>query len=492
MADLLRDGISDFTTSGNPDTATPRSNGASGSEIAAENVNGVARAVTELQTLLGNALTLKGSVENLATRLARVLDAGGSIRRGTNFPSTPTPQKGDVFYRTDVETVYFFNGTKWQTVFEGGGADTIDHGALGGLGDDDHPSYIKADGTRNFSGDQAVQKSNPAFRFIGQEAGAEDVRIVEAGGMLKFQRNTGTEDSPIWVDFFKLRTTSGLNLGIGQVAGPSSTGSGSTQAHEGAVTISSNTSLAGIHFYTTFALTSGTTITVPSGKRCLVIVAKESISIAGTLNATGAGGPGGGVSQSGTPGTDQPGGSSGNGGQYSIKVDGGAWAAKKGGSGAGAVPATVHGSRLSVSRTGPEALIGFSPYGLVGGSGGSGGGTGANPGRGGAGGRGGNGGGSIVLIAPTVTLESTAVITTNGTNGSNGGTGNRDAGGGGGGGGGGAGNVWVLCGAFTDNGATFNQRGGSRGSGGSGAHTGHGGGNGTPGGNGFKQILEWG
>lgn len=44
-----------------------------------------------------------------------------------------------------------------ETSFSGAGAVVAeDHGALGGLGDDDHPQYTRADGTRAFTGPQSM------------------------------------------------------------------------------------------------------------------------------------------------------------------------------------------------------------------------------------------------------------------------------------------------------------------------------------------------
>jgi hypothetical protein len=201
MSDLTVDGDSDYTTSGTPDTYSARSDGTAGSFINAATVNGVAQAITEAQALLGNALTLKGAQADLVSRLAQILADDGSIRNGTSFPSSPVPLVGDLFYRTDgTKTLYVYNGTSWDTMFDGGGAGAIDHGGLVGLTDDDHSIYIKADASRDFSGDPQIEKNVPLFRWKGSEANAEEYGIFEDTGDFVIAENTGTEGTPTWTD----------------------------------------------------------------------------------------------------------------------------------------------------------------------------------------------------------------------------------------------------------------------------------------------------
>lgn len=45
--------------------------------------------------------------------------------------------------------------------------------------------------------------SFPYLRLIGEEAVGEDHRIVEGAGVLRFQRNTNTEDEPGWLSMFE-------------------------------------------------------------------------------------------------------------------------------------------------------------------------------------------------------------------------------------------------------------------------------------------------
>src|SRR3990172_12711086 len=106
MSNLTVDGDSDFTSTGTPDTFSVLSNGPTGNDGLAEHVNGVCRAVTELQALIGNALTLKGTVADLVTRLSRVIHEDGAIAKGTSFPGTPID--GQPFYRTDQNVLYIY------------------------------------------------------------------------------------------------------------------------------------------------------------------------------------------------------------------------------------------------------------------------------------------------------------------------------------------------------------------------------------------------
>jgi len=70
--------------------------------------------------------------------------------------------------------------------------------------------------------------------------------------------------------------------------GPSAVDAGSAIGHGGNITISANTTLGGVHYYTNFTITGGVTVT-SSGP--LIIYASESINIQGEINATGQGAP---------------------------------------------------------------------------------------------------------------------------------------------------------------------------------------------------------
>lgn len=227
---------------------------------------------------------------------------------------------------------------------------------------------------------------------------------------------------------------------------PSSTVSGSAKAHEGTVTISADQNLSGTHFYTDFTLNSGKTVTVPAGSRFLAIYATGTITINGTIDASGggaaggAGGAGGGGSgTAGSDGTDQPGGAGGDGGAggncyfHNFQLNSGS-------------------AQISIDKIPSPLPFPVFFWGGAGGGGGNGGDTGA-------GGNGGKGGASLVLIAPKIILGASATLTTAGLAGGNGAPNN-----GRGGGGGGAGNLFIYTHSFTDNGATITVAGGAAGS----------------------------
>lgn len=62
--------------------------------------------------------------------------------------------------------------------------------------------YLRRVGSAAFE-DVIIEKDTPAVRLIGTETSAEDYRIVESGGDLLIQRNTGSKASPSWTDVAK-------------------------------------------------------------------------------------------------------------------------------------------------------------------------------------------------------------------------------------------------------------------------------------------------
>jgi hypothetical protein len=245
--------------------------------------------------------------------------------------------------------------------------------------------------------------------------------------------------------------------------GPSSFGSGSSSTYGGDAVIASSASLSGIQCYTSFTLNSGVTLGVPFNGRRLIIIAAKRIDINGTINAVGAGAPGGAAGTAGSQGTDQAGG---NGGASD-------------GAGAGGGGSVVfNGMTLA---TAGSALAGGSipctlcPALAFGGAGGGGGDAGSS----GTGGTGGAGGASVVLIAPIITFGAGAVLNTSG------GPGGAGTGISGPGGGGGSGNAYLWCRSYTAAGNPFVHVGGSPGAPGSAAA-------GVSGSSGAHQILIWG
>lgn len=258
--------------------------------------------------------------------------------------------------------------------------------------------------------------------------------------------------------------TSPMTAGTGLVFhGPTAFGTGSTMSHEGIVTISASQALSGIHFYTDFTLNAAQTITVASGSQRLVIMASRSIVINGTINTSGGGSAGGGAGASGghpgTAGSDgfsQPAGG-GGGSDTDVGARGGHallhGVTMQSGGTAGATAGAGGGATTQVST---EFIIDY-PFAVVGGAGGGGGAGATVPSVAGA--AGGRGGGSLVLIAPSITLGAASTLRTTGSAGGN------TTGNGGCGGGGGAGNIYMYCRTFTDSGCTYNQAGGAAGTG---------------------------
>lgn len=120
------------------------------------------------------AATVKGALEGIDSALANVADE----KVGVSANDT-TPGYLDEKVSVDVGT----NATNAleATIQSPGGDETfrirfdaskVDHGALTGLGDDDHTIYIKADGTRAFSGNQSLggfKLTNSADPSSGQD-----------------------------------------------------------------------------------------------------------------------------------------------------------------------------------------------------------------------------------------------------------------------------------------------------------------------------------
>lgn len=487
---LTIDGDSDYAL-GTQDTQTPLSDGESGSEIIAENINGLAKFAVQLQALLGRGPDLKGSVASLVARLATVIAAGGGLANGTVFPAVPPPTDGQPFYRTDLNLLYIFEGVSQTWILPQPAV--ADHHVLVNLLLDDHPQYVLTDGTRIITGDQEIKKAVPTFRIRGTELSAQEFGFQESAGLLTVVKNTGSEGSPIYTPAQPIWWP---------IIGPTGTGPGSTYTLEPATTWASNAAFSGLHIFNgALVLNAGVTITISAGGGALVIISTASIAILGTINGAGSGCPGGkggyglpggldpvnpsSSGEAGITGTGQPGGGGGGADLMTGGVGGGVRAAPGGarGQAAGSVGSVGSNGGSASQITGSNLALGFGTYVFYGGGGGGGGGGGAHEDTNhGPGGDGGDGGADIVLIAPVVTLGLGAHLTTSGTPGIiNGGVtqdGNTRAGSGGGGG---AGNVWVYANTFIDNGAVFAQVGGTGGTGG--------GGHGGAGAAGLKQIF---
>jgi len=277
---------------------------------------------------------------------------------------------------------------------------------------------------------------------------------------------------------------------------------------DGTITESANVTRSGVLFPTTYD-DGGYTITVDD--KCLAIIAKESITISGTINASGQGGAGG-AGGAGGSSTDEHGGSGsigaageltgatgtgGNGGTGSAGGDGGIGAGgggggcsladlgKSGGAGGDAKAPDNPKHAHFYPNSSYENLMDLLKFCGSGGSGGGGGGSaGSVNDDGGNGGTGGAGGGCVILCAPEISISGT--IDVSGTAGSAGGNGSGDAGGGGGGAGGNGGVILIITANLIESAPTYNVSGGAGGAGGDSGSSGYPGG---AGGNGADGLV---
>lgn len=82
--------------------------------VLAEHVNRLQEEAVAVQTELGTDPA--GSETNVLSRLARFLANSGAINQGTSFPVSPAPVDGQLFYRSDNDTLYVYNGASWDSL----------------------------------------------------------------------------------------------------------------------------------------------------------------------------------------------------------------------------------------------------------------------------------------------------------------------------------------------------------------------------------------
>jgi len=79
--------------------------------VEGSDINKLKAAIEAVQTEIGTDPA--GTATNLTTRLVRMMNGVGAFAQGTSFPVSPTPVEGQVFYRTDENTPYVYDGANW-------------------------------------------------------------------------------------------------------------------------------------------------------------------------------------------------------------------------------------------------------------------------------------------------------------------------------------------------------------------------------------------
>ena len=106
-------------------------------------------ATGKITTLYGNFTTILYCIEideAISGEKVKILKL--IVENGTSFPTSPA--ESQVFFRTDHDLLYVYDGSSWQTV------GYRDHGNMTGLNDDDHTIYLLANGARSLTGDWNV------------------------------------------------------------------------------------------------------------------------------------------------------------------------------------------------------------------------------------------------------------------------------------------------------------------------------------------------
>lgn len=81
-------------------------------DYAAAHMNDVQNAIVAAQTEMG--VNPAGSLTDVVTRLDYVQDSDGALAKGSAFPVSGLVD-GQVFYRTDQNTLYVYNGSSWDS-----------------------------------------------------------------------------------------------------------------------------------------------------------------------------------------------------------------------------------------------------------------------------------------------------------------------------------------------------------------------------------------
>lgn len=146
---------------------------------------------------------------------------------GSGAPAGSCVNGRDYYVDTLNNTLYFCSGTAWRLTGTGGSSD---HGALSGLGDDDHVQYIRVDGGRAFTG--MVRLDNLGVDFMESESnpacGVGDFRIYadQSEGALKKCQNGTVTDLDTGAGAANYQSVADEGSPLAQRAGINFTGSG--------------------------------------------------------------------------------------------------------------------------------------------------------------------------------------------------------------------------------------------------------------------------
>jgi hypothetical protein len=184
-------------------------------------INKIQNCIKAIESELGNDPA--GSMTDLKSRIAIALAANGAIAQSTSFPTSPTPVEGQVFYRTDLNTMYVYDGANWLAL--GGSLSNYLFQWMGMVDDDNFVSsasllgdvsslgkYLYIYGTPADEGFQTVLTTKwikiagvstvTVHARIWDPSGSENAACkVDIGGCNGNGHTTGAETVPTWVNF---------------------------------------------------------------------------------------------------------------------------------------------------------------------------------------------------------------------------------------------------------------------------------------------------
>lgn len=126
----------------------------------------------------------------------------------------PTAHEGRHIYETDTNKTMRYTGAAWVELAGGGGV--TDHGALTGLGDDDHTQYVLVNGTRAMTGDLTINKTNPYLYLKPTDASSPAVLLKDSADNIKGRMYVTGDDMVVRPDdghlYLSTTVTTGGNV----------------------------------------------------------------------------------------------------------------------------------------------------------------------------------------------------------------------------------------------------------------------------------------